>query len=182
MIRLFSNPKSRRRCPSRRRMTDSLYCNRKRTRTLTYWRKNRVDSATQSSEVKRLQPKYSRKRRKLYMHRDRRYRSKLLYLVRTSWAECDDPQAECMQVVWGPWKLRTRRGMGITGMSVRTDTPGLLWILPLRELHLEWNFPGARQEEVQKDDAAQVLWTHANPWTLPLPFNLVCESTVKAKC
>lgn len=22
-----------------------------------------------------------------------------------------------MQVVWGPWKLRTRRGMGITGMG-----------------------------------------------------------------
>lgn len=51
------------------------------------------------------------------MQRERRYRSKLLYLVRTSLEACVDPQAECMQVVWGPWKLRTRRGMGITGMG-----------------------------------------------------------------
>lgn len=51
------------------------------------------------------------------MQRERRYRSKLLYLVRTSLEVCADPQAECMQVVWGPWKLRTRRGMGITGMG-----------------------------------------------------------------
>lgn len=118
MIRLLSNPKSKRLCPSKRRMTESLYCKRRRTRTLTYWRKNKVESATQSREVSRLQPKYNRKRRKLYMHRDLKYRSKLLYLVRTSWVVCVDPQAECMQVVWGPWKLRTRRGMGITGMGV----------------------------------------------------------------
>lgn len=151
MIRLLSNPKSSRRCPSKRRITESLYCKRSRTLTLTYWRKNRVESATQSREVSRLHPKYSRKRRKLYMHRDLKYRSKLLYLVRTSWAECVDPQAECMQVVWGPWKLRTRRGMGITGMRVHrsptnSGTPGLPWILPLRELHLELNFPWTQPE------------------------------------
>lgn len=150
MIRLLSNPKSKRLCPSKRRMTESLYCKRRRTRTLIYWRKNRVESATQSREVRRLQPKYNRKRRKLYMQRDLKYRSKLLYLVRTSCVVCVDPQAECMQVVWGPWKLRTRRGMGITGMSVHrsptNSTPNLPWIPLLRERHLELNVTGAQQE------------------------------------
>lgn len=67
------------------------------------------------------------------MQRERRYRSKLLYLVRTSLDVCVDPQAECMQVVWGPWKLRTRRGMGITGMgglqepSTVHRSPGVTW-------------------------------------------------------
>lgn len=68
------------------------------------------------------------------MQRERRYRSKLLYLVRTSLEVCVDPQAECMQVVWGPWKLRTRRGMGITGMGGLLE-PGTVhwgyWCRPL---------------------------------------------------
>lgn len=41
MIRSLSTPKSKRRCPSRSRITDSLYCRRKRTRTLMYCRKKK---------------------------------------------------------------------------------------------------------------------------------------------
>ena len=53
------------------------------------------------------------------MQRERRYRSKLLYLVAcASWPPPRDaPQAECMHVVCGPWKLRALLGMGITGMG-----------------------------------------------------------------
>ena len=95
-----------------------MYWSRRSARTPAYCARKSADSATHSSDVTRLQPKYSRKRRKLYMQRERRYRSKLLYLVAcASWPPREAPQAECMHVVWGPWKLRALRGMGITGMG-----------------------------------------------------------------
>lgn len=68
------------------------------------------------------------------MQRERRYRSKLLYLVRTSLEACVAPQAECMQVVWGPWKLRTLLGMGITGMGGLLEPGRSDWRRPLRAL------------------------------------------------
>lgn len=74
------------------------------------------------------------------MQRERRYRSKLLYLVRTSLEACVAPQAECMQVVWGPWKLRTLLGMGITGMGGLPEPSAVSrgsWWSPLRELRLK---------------------------------------------
>lgn len=74
------------------------------------------------------------------MQRERRYRSKLLYLVRTSLEACVAPQAECMQVVWGPWKLRTLLGMGITGMGGLLEPSTVsrsYWWSPLRELLLD---------------------------------------------
>lgn len=90
------------------------------------------------------------------MQRERRYRSKLLYLVRTSLDVCVDPQAECMQVVWGPWKLRTRRGMGITGMGGLPE-PGTVhrgyWCRPLPLL-----LPGR-----QLASFGRVIWLWLDP-------------------
>lgn len=37
--------------------------------------------------------------------------------MRSSWEARAGTQAECMHVLWGPWKERARLGMGITGMS-----------------------------------------------------------------
>ena len=62
------------------------------------------------------------------------------------------PQAECRQVVWGPWNERTRRGMGITGIRHPTGHR-----VPGQDLQGTYQILSINTEEIQQPGNASSL-------------------------